>query len=186
MENAEEQEVQAAIPVGDEGEVQQQADAHPVVDGGAAQEPQTPVGPGQPGAQQQSPVGEQAGLDVLARLANALERRGGRNRAPAPAFKAPKYNGTGDVEYFLDQFSEVAEANRWGDASTLIHLREGLKDEARECGQSPTLQGIEDRLRTRFGLTPREARAKLALCKEASKTSLQQYADDISRLVQTG
>ena len=186
MENEEEQAVQAAIPVGDDGEAQQPAEANPALGDGAAQGPQAPADPGQPGAQQQPPVGEQAGLDVLARLANALERIGGRDRAPAPVFKAPKYNGTGDVEYFLDQFTEVAEANGWDDASTLIHLRESLKDEARECGRSPTLQGVEDRLRTRFGLTPREARAKLALCKKAPKTSLQQHADDISRLVQRG
>ena len=98
-----------------------------------------------------------------------MEMIGGRDRAPAPAFKAPKYNSTGDVEYFIDQFNEVAEANGWDDASTLILLKERLKDEARECGRSPTIQGVEDRLKTRFGLTPREARAKLALCNKAPK-----------------
>ena len=186
MEDAEVQEEQVEIPVGGGGDEPPPADALPAIDGEAAQGPQAPMAPGQPGAQQQPPAGEQAGLDVLARLANALERIGGREWSPAPAFKAPKYNGTGDVEYFLDQFNEVAEANRWDDTSTLIHLQESLKDEARECGRSPTLQGVEDRLRNRFGLTPREARAKLALCKKASKTSLRQHADDISRLVQRG
>ena len=180
MENAEDH---AEDHVADEGEgdLQQQVGVLPAVDGGAAPGLQAHLGPG---AQPPQPDGEPAGLDVLARLANALERIGGRDRAPV--FKAPKYNGTGDIEYFLDQFNEVAEANRWDDASTLIHLRESLKDEARECGRSPTQQGVEDRLRNRFGLTPREARAKLALCKKASKTSLQQHADDISRLVQRG
>ena len=72
------------------------------------------------------------------------------------------------------------------DASTLIHLRESLKDEARECGRNPTLQGVEDRLRNTFGLTPREAKVKLVLCKQTPKTSLQQHDDDISRLVQRG
>ena len=80
----------------------------------------------------------------------------------------------------------MAEANGWNDAGTLIHLRESLKDDARECGRSATLQGVEDRLRSRFGMTPREAQAKLALCKKATKTSLQQHADDVSQLVQHG
>ena len=113
-------------------------------------------------------------MDILARLANALERIGGRDRALAPVVKALKFNGLEDVEYFLDQFNEVAEANRWDEASTLIPLRESLKDEARECGRSPTLLGVEDRLRSSFRLTPRKARAKRALCKRASKTPLQQ------------
>ena len=179
MEDVEVQEIPEAIRADDGGEAQQLADAQPVVDGRAAKGPQAPAGPGQLGAQPQAPAGEQARLDVLAKLTNALERIGGRDRAP-------KFNGTGDVEYFLDQFNEVAETNRWDDASTLIYLRESLKDEARECGRSPTLQGVEDWLRNRFGPTPREARTKLALCKKASKTSLQQHADDISGLVQRG
>ena len=68
----------------------------------------------------------------------------------------------------------------------MIHLQKSLKDEARECGRSPTLQGVEDRLRSRFGMTPREARANLVLCKRANKTSLQHHADDVSHLVQRG
>ena len=123
-------------------------------------------------------------MDVLARLVNALEAIGGRERAPT--YKAPKFNGLGDVEYFLDQFHEVAEAKGWNDTGTLIHLRGSLKDDARECGRSPTLQGVENRLRSRFGMAPREARAKLALCKKATKTSLQQHANDVSQLVQRG
>ena len=93
-------------PVGDgEGDAQV-----PAEDGAAVQD----AAPAQPAAP------PPAGMDVLARLANALEAIGGRDRAPT--YKAPKFHGLGDVEYFLDQFHEVAEANGWDDAGTLIHL----------------------------------------------------------------
>ena len=28
-------------------------------------------------------------------------------------FEAPEFDGSGDVEYFVKQFTEVAEANQW-------------------------------------------------------------------------
>ena len=66
-------EQQVQEPVGeDEAEVQ----AVPAEDGEAAQA-QIPANPDQQGAQPQPPAEEQAGMDVLARLANALERVGG-------------------------------------------------------------------------------------------------------------
>ena len=77
MEDAEVQEGRADVPVGGGGDVPQPVDAPPAMDGEAAQEPHAPMAPGQPGAQQQPPAGKQAGLDVLARLANALESIGG-------------------------------------------------------------------------------------------------------------
>ena len=67
-----------------------------------------------------------------------------------------------------------------------MHLRESLKDEAKECGRSAIMQGIEDRLRGHFGITPREARAKLARIKRSSKITLQQHADEIGQLVILG
>ena len=66
----------------------------------------------------------------MARLTEALERIG--ERAPQATFEPPppKFNRTRDIEYFLNQLHEVAEANHCDDASTLTHLRESLKDEA--------------------------------------------------------
>ena len=46
-------------------------------------------------------------LDSLAHVMSTMRRK--------DAFKAPKYDGTGDVELFLQQFSDVAEANKWTD-----------------------------------------------------------------------
>ena len=100
-------------------------------------------------------------MELLAHLTDALERLGDRDRAvPHAASKAPNFNGVGDVECSLNQLTKVAEANRWDEATTLIHLR----DDARECGRSLALRGVEDQLQ--------EARAKLALLKQANKTTL--------------
>ena len=95
--------------------------------GGEAAAP--PGGPPQlDGAAQQqernqpSRPGNQADMNLWERLADVLERMR-QGPAPRDAFKAPKYNGQGDMEYFLDQFHEVAEANNWNAASSLIHLR---------------------------------------------------------------
>ena len=76
---------------------------------------------------------------------------------------------------------EVADANGWNEDGTLIHLRESLKEDARDCGRSTTLDGVVARLRGRFGMSPREARAKLAVLKRTSKVTLQQHADEVSR-----
>ena len=171
--------VEQAMPAEDAGEggPPPQIDAQQPADGGAG-DPLPAIN--LPGDQHAAPP-PLAADNFLARLTQALERIG--ERAPWATFKAPKYVGTGDVEYFLDQFHEVAETNHWEDASTLIHLRESLKDEARECGRSQTIQGIEARLRRCFGMTPREARAKLATLKKHHKTSMQQHTVEISNLV---
>ena len=101
-------------------------------DGGAppnpqAQAQQPPPPPNLPGQAQQPPL--QAGADLLERLTDALVRIGERDRAPQRgAYKAPKFYGTGDVEYFLDQFMEVADANGWNedwDTNTLTGKSQG-------------------------------------------------------------
>ena len=126
-----------------------------------------------------------AALDRVAEMmetiaARELERaqRGGRERE----FKAPEYAGRGDVEYFIRQFDQVAEANEWTAAATLIHLRESLKEDARECGRAGDVEGIMTNLRSSFGMTQREARAQLATVRRDSTTTLQEHARTIERL----
>ena len=100
--------------------------------------------------------------NVMERLTEALQAV----MQPAAAnhrslFKAPKFDGDGDVDYFIERFMGVAEASGWPEQTALLHLRESLRGSALECGKAPQLQGIFAALRTRFGLTPREARYKL-------------------------
>ena len=102
---------------------------------------------------------------------------------PAPQFKAPQYNGQGDVEYFISRFEEISDANGWGDAAALLHLREALKDNAEGCGRAPSVLAVYAALRARFGLSPREARARLSTLRKEYKTSLQEHAAEVERLI---
>ena len=130
--------VEQAVPAENAGEGGHppQVEAQQLADGRAGEPPPAANPRGDQQAAPQPPAAD----NLLARLTQALERIG--ERAPRATFKAPKYDGVGDVEYFLNQFHKVAEANHWDDASTLIHLRESLKDEAKECGRSQIIQGI--------------------------------------------
>jgi hypothetical protein len=120
---------------------------------------------------------------AMERLTEALERMA-VPRAPAPAFKPPRFSGTGNVEIFISQFMDVAEANDWNRAATLLHLRGALKDEARDCGGADTAAEILEALRARYGLTTREARSRLTYLRKEFKTSLQEHAKKVEELVQ--
>ena len=56
--------------------------------------------------------------DVVGRLVEAVGRMPARDQ-----FKAPVFDGKGDVDYFIQKFQDVAEANQWGQAAIRLHLR---------------------------------------------------------------
>jgi hypothetical protein len=121
---------------------------------------------------------------IMGQLAEVLERVMLQRTERKESFKTPTYDGKGDVEYFLTQFQEVADANEWADGAAMIHMREALKDEARDCGKAATLGGIITALQARFGLTPREARARLSSMRRDPKTTLQAHATEVERLTE--
>ena len=118
--------------------------------------------------------------DQYGRMADAITEALRQSR-PERDFKPPKFDGSDDVELFISQFQEVAEANQWSAGSARLHLREVLKDGAKSCGRGETTDAIFAALRTKFGLTVREARSRLNLKKEV-KVSLQDHAAEIERL----
>ena len=63
--------------------------------------------------------------DMVGRLAQALE--GMTNPGRRDAFKTPQFDGTGVVNYFIQQFIDVADANGWQPAAAVLHLREALR-----------------------------------------------------------
>jgi hypothetical protein len=131
-------------------------------------------------------AGAGAGLleaGILDRLTNALERLGQGQARPAVAFRTPTFDGQGDVELFISQFQEVAAANQWEEVAVLLHLREALKENARDCGRAPTTGGILTALRARYGLSPREARTRLNTLHRDHTTTLQEHAMEVQRLV---
>ena len=119
------------------------------------------------------------------RLAEVLEILAGRPMLPVPGpqFRAPQYNGQGDIEYFISRFEEVTEANEWRPVAALLHLRDSLRESAEDCGREATVQAIYAALRARFGLSPREARSGLSVLRMDSRTSLQEHAAEVERLV---
>ena len=123
--------------------------------------------------------------EVLDRLADVLEgiHLNQRNQ-PRNQFKPPQFGGEGDVELFIRQFQEVAEANQWTRMATLLHLRESLTDKAQTCSRADQPEGIFAALRSRFGLTPREARTRLTGLRRDSRCPLHDHAVEVERLVQ--
>lgn len=98
----------------------------------------------------------------MEQLAQLLEQALRERPAAAPAFKPPKFDGTGDVELFLEQFEAVQVANAWADGAALLHLRSSLEGSAREYGRGATLPLVQASLRGRYGLTTQQARDRLA------------------------
>ena len=119
------------------------------------------------------------------RIAEVLERLSAPPRVEAPReiFKAPKFDGTGDVNYFITQFETIGIANEWSQAATFLHLRESLKDGAQDCGRPDSVEGILSALRARYGVSPREARARLTTIRRDPKITLQEHASEIQKLV---
>ena len=98
-------------------------------------------------------------------------------------FKPPNFTGEGDVELFITQFTEVATANQWNPMATLLHLREALQEGAKEYGRPGTVEGVFTALRSRYGLTVKEARSRLSNIKKDSRRSLHDHANDVEKLV---
>jgi hypothetical protein len=131
----------------------------------------------------EGPAAPSAPDATLDRLAATLERMWREPRPTSVSIKAPQFDGKGDVEYFLEQFATVSEANGWSERVQLLHLRESLKGNARDCGKGRTLGDVFQHLRTRYSLTPKEARLKLSGLRREPLQTLHEHAAEIQRLV---
>ena len=118
----------------------------------------------------------QALLDVLSAVTSSSQAR--RHIQP------PVFDGTGDVEFFLSQFREVAQLNRWGTREYALHLQLSLRGKAQDCGELELPQEIEALLRARFGPTIRQARDQLRTLKESSTQSYRELGKQARQLVQ--
>lgn len=106
-----------------------------------------------------------------------------REKVEIIKLKVPQYNGIGDVEFFPQKFEQVAETSRWSEDIRILKIREVLSAKAQECGRGTELQTIYTNLRLRFGIKQREVRSKLRGLHRDPKTSLQDHATDVERLV---
>lgn len=104
-------------------------------------------------------------------------------RGRTEKFKPPKYDGTGDVEYFLQQFNDCRDANGWPAAASVLHLRGCLEKSATECGKGATVNEVSENLRARFSLTVRQARERLSNIRREPGQNLYALGDEVERLV---
>jgi hypothetical protein len=114
-------------------------------------------------------------MEVLAERLSNLNHRS--------KFKAPKYDGETDVELFISQFLDVAEANDWRDRETKLHLRHSLEGKASECGQGTSVEEILHDLRARFGMTSKQARSKLVSITKRAKQTYHELGSEVTKLV---
>ena len=126
--------------------------------------------PEQPNAQMEQ-------LEQLTALTQALQLAG------RPSFKPPSFSGEEDIELFLKQFADVADANRWSPLERTLHLRSQLSGDAQSCGDGESYQEIVEDLRARYGLTRRGARDRLSNLKLKTGQNVHKQAAEISKLV---
>ena len=104
--------------------------------------------------------------------------------APREQFKPPTFDGSGDVDLFLDHFQDVAEANLWNDRACTLHLRSSLSGVAALCGAAKSRTEIIRALKARFGLSSRQARDRLLTLRREPRQSLHEQALQILRYVE--
>ena len=133
-------------------------------------EPDHPTQPNNPDTQMEQ-------MEQMTALMQALQLAG------RPSFKPPSFSGEEDVELFVRQFGDVADANRWSDLEKTLHLRGQLSGDAYSCGQGESWQEIVEDLRARYGLTRAKARDKLSKIQLKAGQNVHKQAAEISRLV---
>ena len=131
-----------------------------------------------------TPVSEMASQGetlLMDRLVNRLESL---QTGKKTEFKPPVYEGQTDIELFITQFQDVAEANDWSATEALLHLRNCLRGDAVECGREVSVADTFQSLRARFGITPKQAREQLQTLQKRNKQSFHELGSEINRLVQ--
>lgn len=126
--------------------------------------------------------------EQMDRLINSLADRLQRTPTqPVPGFlpklETPTFSGTGDVEFFIQKFTDVADISNWDHRVSLLKLREALQGKAEDCARGDNIDVILQSLRMRFGTSPAEANSRLAGLRRSKNTGLQEYATEVERLV---
>lgn len=96
--------------------------------------------------------------------------------------QAPIYDGTTDVEDFIDLFSHLAHRLDWPHDLYVLKLKTSLTGQAAECGRPGDIAEIYTALRARFGITAAEAKRRLLAMKSGQTDGLRKLADNIKKL----
>ena len=114
---------------------------------------------------------------LLTALTAAVSRRDSQKH-----FQPPQYNGESDIDLFITQFDAVAIANNWQEDEATLRLKLSLQGKAANCSQAPTREEIYENLRSRFGLTPKQAKDMLRSIRKNPNQSLHELGCEITKL----
>lgn len=87
------------------------------------------------------------------------------------------------MDYFIRLFTVVSVAIDWEPSAIRFQLREILKDTASDFGQAEEVADIFAALKTRFGVTAREAMSRLTSLRKKPKATLAEHAAEVKKLV---
>jgi hypothetical protein len=83
----------------------------------------------------------------------------------------------------VEQFLDIAEANHWSGRETTLHLKSSLEGQAADYRRGQHFEEIIENLRSRFGITPKQARTKLGQLQKKHKQTYHELGSEVSRLV---
>ena len=148
-------------------------------------QPQQFVGP-QPWAPQPqpSPAGmAAAGGFNMADMRNMLAEVGRTMQPPADTrVRLPEYDGSSDVEMFIETFLGIMGACQWSPATALLQLRSCLKGSACDAARGTDLMSALTSLRSRFTVTSSQAHDRLQTLRYDGRQNLHEFAAEIERL----
>ena len=112
-------------------------------------------------------------------LTEALQ---GLKSLPYSSIKLPTYNGPGDLELFLEKFTDVAKINGWSHEEHLLHLWLSLTEKAADYSNGTTITEVHEMPNVRFGISSRPAREKLLLLKRTTKRTVHELGMEVRKL----
>lgn len=123
--------------------------------------------------------------DMLRTLVNefthAIEERSTSNVVKS-TLKTPRFDGTGDVHLFIQQYNDVCALSGWEERVALAQLRGALDKGAKEAGRADSVKEVFRRLLYMFGLLPEEAREKLHQTRREPGESYMNLGNRVGRL----
>lgn len=96
--------------------------------------------------------------------------------------RPPHFDGTSDVNMFIQQFEEVAKLCGWNDRIALVQLRGCLEKNAKDCGGADTITDIYQQLLSIYGMSSAEARERLHSVTRESGESYSRLGNRVQRL----
>lgn len=97
------------------------------------------------------------------------------------SYRAPAFDGEGNVELFVKKFKDVADENCWNDRRLLLQLR-GSLGSTRIYGRGEAVKVICNALQMRYGISPQQAKERLLVLSRDPQGSVSNFAIEIGHL----